>query len=69
MKRDLLHAPAGDFGGHDFIGIPAIHRVYGGEFLGQLARLAKFAQDRSIQFHLVNFTGDRGDVGIIVIGI
>ena len=58
LQRDFLNAPPGDLGGHNFIGISAVHGVHGGEFLSLLARLAKFAEDGAIQLHLVDFTGD-----------
>ena len=54
-QGQLLHAPVREFAHVKFVFTTAIHFVDGAELLQQLSRLAEFAEDFSVQRHLVDF--------------
>src|SRR5262249_5545601 len=69
FKDEFLDAPCSDFGNHQFVFVSAVDRVNGAELTQLLTRFAKLADDRSIQFHLVDFAGYGGLSRIVVIGV
>src|SRR5437773_2779750 len=58
FQNDFLHAERGDLRHEQLVRIPAIDLVYRAEFLQLLSGFSETAEDRSIQLHLVNLTGD-----------
>ena len=71
MKRELLHAPIGDFADVQLIIGAAVHFVHGHELLQLLAAAPEFPEYLAIQLHLVDFAvvhvGGAGGVGAVEI--
>src|SRR5450631_2322892 len=56
MEDELLNAPIGNLAGQDFVIVPAIEFMHGHEFLELFSAAAKFSEDATIQFHLIDFS-------------
>src|SRR5712671_4314644 len=56
-QRDLLDPQIADFADQQIVLVAAVDGVHGTEFLRHLAGAAEFADDRPVQFHLVDFAG------------
>src|SRR5215475_6616192 len=66
---EALHAPPGDLRDRDLVVVAAIDFMHRAKLARQLAGLAEFAQNRSVELHLVNLASDRRDVGAAVVGV
>src|SRR5437773_4088374 len=54
MQRELLNSPIRDLAHEDFVFTPAVDFMDRAEFLQQLPCRAKFAQDSSVEGHLID---------------
>ena len=54
MQRELLYSPIRDLTHEDFVFTPAVDFMDRAEFLQQLPCSAKFAQDSSVEGHLID---------------
>ena len=67
IQEDLLRAPRRNFRDEELVRIAAVDLVDGAEFSQSLAGLAELADDRAVELHLVDLTGDgprRRGVGV-----
>src|SRR5262245_7844569 len=58
MQDDLLRAPCRDLGYPQLVFVAAVHAVNRAELLQLLPGLAELADNRSVEFHLVDLAGD-----------
>src|SRR6185312_3109928 len=65
MQLDLLYAPELYFGYVEFVRVAAIDFVQAAEFTQLLTGFAEFAEDRTVEFHLVDFAGYGGERVIV----
>src|SRR5262249_30435988 len=69
LEDELLHAPGFDLSDDDLVGVAAIHHVDDLQSAEFLAGMTELADDGPVQFHLVDFAGDRPRAGHISVGI
>src|SRR6476660_389657 len=67
LEQNLLHAPVGDLGDEEFVGVAAVDLVHGTELLQRLSGLAELAENRAVELHLVDLAGLRGRTRVAVV--
>src|SRR5437667_10084799 len=69
VQHEVLHTIPVDLADHEVVVDPAVNLVDRGEVFQALACLAKLADHRAVQLHLVHFAADGGNAGIVVDGV
>src|SRR5262245_6084864 len=68
LENEFLNAPRGDFRDVELVRVAAVDLVHAAELLQVLPRLAEPADDRAVELHLVDLTGDVARRGRAAVG-